>query len=236
MSPAPAPYTRLSFPSALSVGADGLVYVVDLRHSRIAVYDGKGTFVRAIAAPPGAPDGAYTSVDATSAGVYATTAGRIVVMDSSGVVSAGFGSQGAGPGQLDHPNGIAVGEDRIYVADSNNSRVSAFTGAGVPLWSTKPVGGRGSGGATSPTGPAKKGIDLPRGVAVEPDGTLLTCDAFAGQVVRIGRDGRILGRFGQQGPLPGQFNYPNAVAVRGAHILVADKENDRVQVVLLVGK
>jgi 3-phytase len=34
-----------------------------------------------------------------------------------------FGSKGEGPGQLQNPNGVAVGAEHVFVTDGSNHRV-----------------------------------------------------------------------------------------------------------------
>jgi len=58
----------------------------------------------------------------------------------------------------------------------------------------------------------------------------VVADAFGFEVVSITADGEVSWRVGGRGTEPGLFRYPNDVAVRGSSVLVADKENDRVQV------
>ena len=56
---------------------------------------------------------------------------RVVVYDSQGRFQRQFGTQGAGPGQFQFPLGLTVSEDnRVYVADSGNSRVLMFSHSG----------------------------------------------------------------------------------------------------------
>ncbi|MBL8291540.1 MAG: hypothetical protein JNN08_06875, partial [Bryobacterales bacterium] len=48
-----------------------------------------------------------------------------------------FGTPGTGPGELDHPHGIAVAKDgTVYVADRENGRIQRFSPQGkyLGLW------------------------------------------------------------------------------------------------------
>ena len=54
-----------------------------------------------------------------------------------------FGSFGTGDGQLDHPQGLGVDADAVYVADDRNDRVVKFSHAGAYL-------GKTTGNATAP--------------------------------------------------------------------------------------
>ena len=51
----------------------------------------------------------------------------IWVVESSGVVSHRIGREGAGPGELDRPLGVAISDEKVVVLDSGNNRVSIFS-------------------------------------------------------------------------------------------------------------
>ena len=83
-----------------------------------------------------------------------------------------FGSKGAGPGELYRPKGVAIDGDRIYIAESDNHRVSVFS-----------------------------------------------------------TDGKFLKSFGCEGEAKAKFQVPHSIHVtKGGFILVADHDNDRIQV------
>ena len=65
-----------------------------------------------------------------------------------------------------------------------------------------------------------------------PRETLLVVDAFEFDVAEAAERG-VLARYGTRGIEPGQFNFANGIDVRGSKVVVADKENDRVQVLEL---
>ena len=55
---------------------------------------------------------------------------RIQEFDMGGKYLLQFGSKGARPGQLSSPRGITLHNDRLYIADSGNKRVSVFQTTG----------------------------------------------------------------------------------------------------------
>jgi len=75
-----------------------------------------------------------------------------------------FGSKGAGPGELYRPKGVAIDGDRIYVAESDNHRVSVFSTEGKFF---KSFGCKGE---------AKAQFQCPRSVHVNKDGFILVAD------------------------------------------------------------
>ena len=232
-----------NYPLGIDVDDEGNVYVADFRNDQIQVYDADGEFVRRFPDPltvvgrgSSGQDGtgiAVTDVAVHDGFVYALDSYQVVVFTLEGEFVRQFGRPGTGPGHLDRPNGIAVADDgTVIVADSNNNRVQAFSLEGEPLWVT---GEPSLSGATMETaGVSEDGFGLPRGVAVLRDGTIVVADAFEFEIVLLSPEGEVLSRHGERGVEPGQVNFPNGVDALGNLILVADKENDRVQVLEVV--
>lgn len=231
----------LNYPVAVDVDrATGDVYVADFYNNVIEVFDAKGKWLRRFPDPnkpvgkgSGGFEGggiAVTDVAVLDGKVYATDTYQVFVFDRWGHLLEQFGRPGQGPDGLDHPNGIAATRDgTIYVADSNHNRVSAFSAKGEPKWN--------AGVRTLDTlQETKNAFVLPRGVAVLVDGSIVVADPLAMQLVQLGEDGAILASFGKRGTGPAQFNFPNDVDAQGNLLLVADRGNNRVQVVELVRK
>jgi sugar lactone lactonase YvrE len=227
---------RLNFPAGIDCDEDGNVYVADFRNDQIQVFDPEGEFLRAFP-DPFEPTGrgssgegggiATTDVEAKDGKVYATDRYQVFVFDVTGELLLQFGKPGTGPGDLDHPNGIAVGDDgTVFVGDSNHNRVVAFEATGEPLWNLGRI----------PEGIAdteSREFGLPRGMTVLDDDVLLVVDAFDFTLVRVSPEGEMLSTHGERGVDRGQFNFPNDVDSSGSLVVVADKENDRVQLLRL---
>lgn len=229
---------RLNYPVGIDTDVAGNVYVASFRNDSIEVFSPDGTPLRRFP-DPNAVTGrggsglnglgiAVTDVAVFQDRVYATDTYQVVVFNLNGELLDQWGKPGSGPGDLDHPNGIAVGPDgTVYVSDSNHQRVTAFTPKGEVLWQV--------GGQEAPAGEGtEREIDLPRGLTVLSDGSLLVTDAFGFDLVRISPDGKIVARYGERGVEPAQLNFPNDVETLRGLVLVADKENGRLQMVRLV--
>ncbi len=230
---------RLNYPVGIDTDKDGNVYVASFRNDSIEVFDANGKPLRRFPDPSkmvgkgsSGQDGtgiAVTDVAVHGDLVYATDAYQVFVFKTDGTLVRQFGKPGTGSGDLDHPNGIAVGKDgTVYVSDSNHARVTAFTPEGKPLWNF----------GTPPKGiddKSARDVELPRGLTVLDDGSVLVADAFGFSLVRISAEGKLIARYGERGVDPGQLNFANDVAKLRGYIAVADKENGRLQVVRLVG-
>ncbi|MDZ4655855.1 MAG: hypothetical protein U1F44_08275 [Coriobacteriia bacterium] len=240
---------RLNFPVGIDTDYEGNVYVASFRNDSIEVFDADGKPLRRFPDPgkvvgrgSSGQDGtgiAVTDVAVFGDRVYATDQYQVFAFTLEGEFITQWGKPGTGPGDLDHPNGLAVGEDgTVYVSDSNHARVTAFTPDGEPLWnyggsqeSTETSVTTSTIATTSTVAPA---IELPRGLAVASDGSVLVADAFRFGITRLSKDGELLGMYGERGVEPGQFNFLNDVEMYRGFVVVADKENNRVQMVRLL--
>ena len=81
-------------------------------------------------------------------------------------------------------------------------------------------------------------FNLPTDVAFAPDGSMFMSDGYGNaRVHKFSADARYLFSWGEPGKDPGQFNLPHGVWIdRRGRLLVADRENDRVQIFDLNGK
>lgn len=228
----------LDYPTGVAADPDnGDVFVADFYNDSISVFDANGTFLRRFPDPAkrtgkGGSGGngtgiAVTALTVAGGKVYATDTYQVVVFDEQGNVLQQIGMPGLAPGDFDHPNGIAVdSRGRIYVADSNHSRVTALSSDGKVLWT---VGSKG----TALTSQTVNPFVLPRGLTVLTNGSILVADPMGQQIIRLDDAGKVLAHYGARGSDPGQLNFPNAVAARNDLILVADRQNNRIQVVRL---
>jgi hypothetical protein len=231
---------KLNYPVGISVDEDGVVYVADFRNDQVQAFSAQGRFLRAFPdnhKPTGkgssGQDGqgiAVTDVTARGKKVYATDTYQVFVFDREGKLLKQFGKPGIGPTDLDHPNGVAAdGKGGVFVSDSNHARVIGFGSDYTRRWTVGTVP-RGMNDTTSSP------VMLPRGIAAGDDGTVYVVDSFAFDIVEISKLGKIAARYGERGVDPGQMNFANDVDVLGDRLVIADKENNRVQVVRLTHK
>jgi peptidylglycine monooxygenase len=140
----------------------------------------------------------------------------IVELTPEGTRVAAWGADSVADGHM-----LACGPDGLlYVVDRDAHEVVVFDRAG------RRVGGLGT--RHRPDAP----FNHPSGVAVAPWGEIYVADGYgASRVHRFAADGTALGVWGRAGEGPGEFSTPHAVwATEDGRVLVADRENDRVQV------
>lgn len=228
----------LNYPVGIDIDDEGNVYVASFRNDSIEVFDAEGTPLRRFPDPLlptglgssglGGAGIAVTDVAVRGDRVYATDTYQVFAFSLQGELLGQWGRPGTEPENLDHPNGIAVSDDGeiVYVSDSNHSRVSAFTPDGELLWQVGTITG-------GPGDTSESELQLPRGLTVLPDDSILVSDSFGFTLVRISADGEVIDEYGERGVEPGQLNFANDVAAFRGFVAIADKENGRLQLVRL---
>lgn len=207
--------------------ARGKLYVADYT---VRVVDKEGNYFYSLTPPAEAitEDESVSTlrpnqVALTSDRVYVTSRDGIYVFDAEdGTFITHWGSRGPGVGQYDFPNGIAVDEEtgNVFVVDVNNWRVVSLTSDGQVRW----ILGRQEDGAV------KSPFRLPRSVAVGPDGLVYITDA-PDRIVVLDQDGNLVSVEGERGTAEAQLNFPEGIYITDNNrLLVADRENNRVQV------
>jgi len=189
--------------------------------------------------PPGwnAPMAALT-VDSQDR-VYGFNRGEhpVIVFDKNGNYLYSWGD-----GMFAFPHSIrADSHDNIWIVDRDRCQVFKFTARGELLLTIGTKGQRSDTGAdntsfastnyklvTRPGGP----FNMPTGVAVADSGDIFITDGYANcQVHRFSPEGKHMYSWGAPGTGPGQFRLPHGIWIdRKGRVLVADRENDRVQV------
>jgi sugar lactone lactonase YvrE len=137
---------------------------------------------------------------------------RLRIFDANGGYLGGWGGRGSGEFGFRELCDVAIRGEDLYVADTWNGRVQAFTIGGVLRASAGDLYG-------------------PRGVAVAPDRRVWVSDTGNHRVVSYDallQDRRIVGGRGDK---PGQFSSPVGIAVSpSGAVYVADTGNRRIQV------
>ena len=189
------------------------------------------------------PDGWHAPMAAVTVDsqdrVYGFNRGErgVIVFDKQGDYLYDWGETG-----FSFPHAIyADGRDNIWIVDRNDQQALKYTPQGELLMTIGEKGYRsdtgadpadfGSSGYTQVTRGAEP-FNMPAGIAVAPSGDIFIADGYANaRVHRFGADGALLKSWGEPGDGHGEFMLPHGACVdnRG-NVLIADRENDRVQV------
>jgi len=167
----------------------------------------------------------------------------IVIFDRQGNYLSSWGA-----GLFAFPHAIVIDDhDMVWLVERNNGLIMKFTPQGELLMTIGTKGHRSDTGVppddfsstaykkvTHGGGP----FNLPTDIAFAPSGEMFISDGYANcQVHKFSAQGQYRFSWGDPGNGPGQFNLPHAVWIdRRGQLLVADRENDRVQVFDQEGK
>jgi len=149
----------------------------------------------------------------------------ILVFESDGSFVGSFGS-----GELIEGHGMSItAEDEIWVTDKDGHTAIKFSTGGEKLLRL--------GSPDSPTFQAP--FAHPADVAVHGgSGDIYVSDGYGNsRIHRFSPDGELVGGWGEPGQGPGQFTVPHAIWIdRRNRVLVADRENMRIQLFTLDGE
>ena len=219
-------------PRAVILDRFGRIYVsAGPKKNRIFVYDAKGDFKYFFPRQITPVDGANSSrlrkvinpvgLNYADGLIYVTDVGDQTVKTFSlgGDLKRKIGGPGVAPAEFQYPHAtVRAGDGRIYVADSNNSRVQVFNKKGKYLSLLKP--------------PEKEKFSLPRGLAIDRLGRIHVVDALKSRVYVFSPDHRFLFTYGSGQKNEGNLAYPNSIFIDRdtGLIFIADRLNNRVAV------
>jgi DNA-binding beta-propeller fold protein YncE len=162
----------------------------------------------------------------------------VIVLDREGNFLHAWGE-----GEFVRPHGIWIGrDDSVYLTDDLDHTVRKYTPDGQLIWKLG-TSGRGSdtGVRDSDYRSIERGgppFNQPTNLAIAGDGSLYISDGYGNaRVHRFSPDGELLLSWGAPGKGPGEFNLPHGIGIDSTgRVLVADRENSRVQIFSLDGE
>lgn len=195
----PAVSATLAWPQAVAAGNNGDVFIADIFGQVIRKVDASGIistlvpfnsdffFIVALAADPqgnlyAADLGACVVWEITPAGAYSIVAG---VTGLCGYNADGISAKAA---FLNAPDGVAIRNGSLYIADGSNNRIRKVNTSGI----ISTVAGNGTCGFTGDGGPATAAeLCLPGGIGFDAQNNLYISDFFNFRVRRVASSGKI---------------------------------------------
>ncbi len=152
------------------------------------------------------------------------TNNRIAVFNRDGNWARGWGQTGSGRGEFNKIRGIVSdAQGNIYVADSGNNRIQVFDSQGT---FKSEITGIGTPHAVCITGGSPQYLYSSN--SNDPE------SMDKGEIYKVQLDGKVVGKFGKAGKIPGEFGMVNSLDCRNENTLwVGEVWNWRAQKVTL---
>ena len=207
-------YQGAEHPTALAYDSQGLLWIADLDTRRILAVDPAGELQISFQWPKQSRVGGITHDGQDRLWVTDQWNHRIFLVDRRGRIQFASDQQ-----TLLHPEGLLHRGAELWVADTGHGRIAAFDQEGTFLRSV-----------------GEAHLERPRDLCDLGDGRIAVVDSALAQVVLLDDAGNLLHAFGDHGWFPGQFSDPSDIAWLGNRLYVADRENQRLQVISAEGE
>ena len=147
-----------------------------------------------------------------------------------------------GAGLFLFPHAIILDkEDNVWLVERNGGQIMKFTSDGKLLMTIGTAGFRSDTGADNSVFSSNgytevthggDPFNLPAGIAINDAGEVFIADGYANaRVHKFTSDGKLIKSWGGPGSGPGEFNLPHGAWIDSkGRLLIADRENDRIQV------
>ena len=242
-----------NYPGGIAVGNDGTVIVADKYNNKIRGIDLDGNVFTIVGTGKmGDKDGPGNEATFNHPyGIAVRNDGTIIVADSYNNKIRGIDPNGnvftiAGTGKVGdkdgpgneatfyYPTGIAVRDDgTIIVSDTMNHKIKGID----PYGNVFTIAGTGKNGDKDGSG-NETSFNIPRGIAIENDGTIIVADTWNRKIRGIDLDGNVftIAGTGRNGDKDGPGNeatfcYPNGIAIKndGTTIIVSDTRSCKIR-------
>lgn len=157
--------------------------------------------------------------------VYSRSEHPMVVFDRDGNFLTSWGDD-----ILKDAHGIFIdADDNIYCVERETHVMHKFTTDGELLMTL---------GTMDTPGPEGEPFNLPTDFALGPDGEMFISDGYGNaRIHKYSPDGELIKSWGKPGTGPGEFDLPHCVRVDPRNrVMVADRENNRIQFFTLDGE
>ena len=206
----------MTSPEGIAFSNDGMWAVADWDKHCVYIFDDKDQLVRQFGSN-GSNNGQFNRPQGVAFDIrnhlYVVDCNnnRVQKFNANGNYLLQFGSKGSSNGQLSGPYGITTHNNKVYVADKGNKRISVFTSQFCFTF--------GSDRLVNPTD-----------VAVSSNNQLLVADCCNHCICAFTLDGVYLRKFGTPGSNKGQLNSPFLTTDFNGFILVAECGNNRISI------
>lgn len=230
---------RVLFPTGITVGPDGSIYVIQRTQENLLKLsaDGTETLLEVEIQQP-------TSIAVSEERIVVGAKAGFAILDPQGSPIRVVGSEGFDDDQFDTVSGIALDDaGNIYVVDTYNNRISKYSPEGDRLWIVR-TGNPANQSANEGAGSIQVETDAPAAMqtpgaaVIDGAGRLVVVDTLDFSLAVFDTDsGDVLAKYGTYGVDEGTFLYPSGLAYDPVRdwFAVGDVGNNRVQIVRIPG-
>ncbi len=217
-------------PIGIAASSTGEIYVADNTAKRVVVFDKDGKFLRAfgnrsiLKRPSGiavSPDGRRAYVIDTG-GIDTQEHHLYIFNAQTGELERTVGTRGKEEGEFNLALQVTAAKDgTVYVTDSGNFRVQAFSADGNFKLAFGKVGRK--------TG----NFARPKGIATDPEGNIYVVDSAFGNFQIFSSDAQLLMFIGERGTrdIPGRYMLPAGIDVdEDGRIYIVDQFHRKVDI------
>lgn len=217
-------------PIGIAASSTGEIYVADNTAKRVVVFDKGGKFLRAfgnrsiLKRPSGiavSPDGRRVYVIDTG-GIDTQEHHLFIFNAQTGELERTVGTRGKEEGEFNLALQVTAAKDgTVYVTDSGNFRVQAFTADGNFKLAFGQVGRK--------TG----NFARPKGIATDPEGNIYVVDSAFGNFQIFNSDAQLLMFIGERGQrdMPGRYMLPAGIDVdEDGRVYVIDQFHRKIDI------
>ncbi|MBI5242673.1 MAG: tetratricopeptide repeat protein [Elusimicrobia bacterium] len=222
------PASVYPYPASALASSGGLIYAYLSKAGQFVALDEEGKervrFGRKQGKDPSVTKGTRGLAVSEALGIYVadTESDRLQVFTATGGFKAEIGSGGVfgkgKEGRLSEPSAVAINDKgTVYVADTGNRRISAFSPDGAFLFAFDKIG--------------PHQLEQPTAVVYDEANFLFVLDRKLKKVFKCEPSGGYLSAWGEAGERVGQFKDPVAMAYDGkSYLYVLDQGSPRVSV------
>ena len=178
------------------------VSILDTRGQKILTFGSRGDSPHQMIDPKG------IATD-DSGNIYVSSAHKLQKFTSTGELIKCVGRKGGKEGEFDHPRGLTLHDNLVYVCDCNNHRIQVFD---LDLNFVRSIGSHGSG---------RGEFDAPSDVKFDTAGNMYVADEGNGRVQVMDSSGRFIREFGR-----GKLTWPSGLLIADKYVYVSDVIGD----------
>ena len=200
--------TGLDRPYGIAFNNREEMIVSECRGHRLSILDTRGQKIRTFGSRGDSPHQMiYPAGIATddSGNIYVSSYHKLQKFTSTGELIKCVGRKGGKEGEFDHPHGLTLRDNLVYVCDRNNHRIQVFD---LDLNFVRSIGSRGSG---------RGEFDTPSDVKFDTAGNMYVAEVGNGKVQVTDSSGRFIREFGQ-----GKLSRPSGLLIADKYVYVSD--------------